>query len=1173
MPRLIACPLLTTLVLALPAAGQCDPATDFAIDLSPGWQDLDTIWALETFDPGGGQRLYAGRASGLWEYSDGRWTPVPGAPLGIVALQTWDDGGGPDLYAGTDPTIGGDHSLHRWDGATWTVLGTALGLFQRVSALGVHDFDPGVGLANHLFVGGSFSQIGGVSTTNAAYWDGTSFNAFVGPVGWARDIATSSSPDIFFIASDNGLEIYGNDTVRDDVILWGELWAVEIFDGEITAGGLNGFVSGGFTGNVNGTVYDMLQWDDGTGLKLYIAGGFSTAPGLTGLGGIVALDTAGTWHALDNGVGAGGFTNIYALAIFDESTAAGESLYMGGNFPLGSPPGRSARWGCAIPEPVVADPQWTHTNTLYLADAIGAHHSEVDDALYVGRRNSTYGPKGLYRLDLDNTLTPIWTGDDVASVEIDDAGNIYTTDDFGGQLYRVDHGQTTRSVWVAGWHSGDDDPVGMAFLDGTAAGAFGPAFMVDRGSGNADEVWNWSPLAPEGESVLHADDGTLVNALDVTTDGTRLWIVDSADANPGVIYEVGATGTLTPLATSEPIGQTSGVVHDPMFDALLVLDGQGSGGGFRVVSASIDTGQVDDVITGLTFGVSTWTGVDLTADESRLYVTDGGAGRIYEYTRDTNCPAGDVTGDYLTDVADLTAVADDWDCTGCECVGDATGDCTTGLPDLGVVMRNLDQTCPGLGASGGAPNLSTSINVYETPWPDTPPSGNAFYTVDLVTSIGANDNWTGADVIATVLGDGVFDYGLAIIVAPSLWAFFPNEEFKTWVAAPPDFSNLLDVAKYVATPTAFRCAWYPLPVDGQGDHIITRYTIELSPGESADGLRLTTKPAPIPYLQITGAQSSTRGGVFLDDVSHVIYATYDCIGDVSGDGVTNLEDYVTVLNAILFGTPDGDIDGDQDTDRSDVALLLSDLGCPNALSYGGGAVSHDVAAIDNTGIGSDIFHPEFAGGVTHFTFDLDVQVGDDAWTTGEAMLTLDPGYEVFQHSAGLDTVAAPPPGIAAIEFDTALAVPDYLPSATIIPNTISSTPQTYLGQWASATNVNDGSGTIMRFTLVVPPGSPAPQVIPQGGAGPDDTVIGALTGLSTVASTGAATYAYAYDIILPAEDTCPWDCADGDGTVGINDFLALLGQWGQVDSCDFDGSGVGVTDFLEMLGNWGPCPD
>ncbi len=55
--------------------------------------------------------------------------------------------------------------------------------------------------------------------------------------------------------------------------------------------------------------------------------------------------------------------------------------------------------------------------------------------------------------------------------------------------------------------------------------------------------------------------------------------------------------------------------------------------------------------------------------------------------------------------------------------------------------------------------------------------------------------------------------------------------------------------------------------------------------------------------------------------------------------------------------------------------------------------------------------------------------------------------------------------------------------------------------------------------------------------------------------------------------TCPWDCeASPDKNVGINDFLAVLAQWGEPGSCDFDGGGVGINDFLGLLANWGPCP-
>jgi len=50
---------------------------------------------------------------------------------------------------------------------------------------------------------------------------------------------------------------------------------------------------------------------------------------------------------------------------------------------------------------------------------------------------------------------------------------------------------------------------------------------------------------------------------------------------------------------------------------------------------------------------------------------------------------------------------------------------------------------------------------------------------------------------------------------------------------------------------------------------------------------------------------------------------------------------------------------------------------------------------------------------------------------------------------------------------------------------------------------------------------------------------------------------------------------DGDGVVGITDFLLLLGDWGPCpappDLCpaDLDGDGVvGIVDLLLLLGNW-----
>ena len=62
-------------------------------------------------------------------------------------------------------------------------------------------------------------------------------------------------------------------------------------------------------------------------------------------------------------------------------------------------------------------------------------------------------------------------------------------------------------------------------------------------------------------------------------------------------------------------------------------------------------------------------------------------------------------------------------------------------------------------------------------------------------------------------------------------------------------------------------------------------------------------------------------------------------------------------------------------------------------------------------------------------------------------------------------------------------------------------------------------------------------------------------------------------VYVHQEPVCPWDCAlEGNADVGINDFLALIAQWGEPGPCDFDGGGVDINDFLKLIAHWGPCP-
>ncbi|MHC4785247.1 MAG: FG-GAP repeat protein [Planctomycetota bacterium] len=61
---------------------------------------------------------------------------------------------------------------------------------------------------------------------------------------------------------------------------------------------------------------------------------------------------------------------------------------------------------------------------------------------------------------------------------------------------------------------------------------------------------------------------------------------------------------------------------------------------------------------------------------------------------------------------------------------------------------------------------------------------------------------------------------------------------------------------------------------------------------------------------------------------------------------------------------------------------------------------------------------------------------------------------------------------------------------------------------------------------------------------------------------------------VPDDCECLADL-DGNGAVGITDFLLMLAAWGPNPGhpADLDGDDdVGITDFLRLLAAWGPCP-
>jgi trimeric autotransporter adhesin len=153
---------------------------------------------LIVFDDGGGPALYAGGYLDITHASVKKWTGSGWTELGNImeagfpapaftspsvdALAVFDDGSGsgPALYAAgffgrADGQI--TRSIARWDGASWSPLGSGLGGTPNghwVRSLTV--FDDGSGSGPELYAAGNFTLAGGAPCTGLAKWNGTTWS-------------------------------------------------------------------------------------------------------------------------------------------------------------------------------------------------------------------------------------------------------------------------------------------------------------------------------------------------------------------------------------------------------------------------------------------------------------------------------------------------------------------------------------------------------------------------------------------------------------------------------------------------------------------------------------------------------------------------------------------------------------------------------------------------------------------------------------------------------------------------------------------------------------------------------------------------------------------------------------------------------------------------------------
>ncbi len=319
----------------------------------------------------GGQFVTAGSVTAQYiaAWSGGSWSPLErGLESPVRALTTFDDGrgGGAAIYAAVSAATaeGPANNIARWDGSSWTPLGS--GLNDWVYCLTT--FDDGSGEGPALYAAGEFTTAGGIAAKRIAKWNGTSWS----PLGsglngavFALKAVNSGEPGGPALYAGGGFLTAGG-TPANRVAKWdGQTWtalgggmanyvfALETFDDgsgsgpALFAGGIfetpqagpgsyiakwNGTawtaIAAGGVGLLNNGVLTLTAHDDGAGagIALYAGGHFTTAGGSPA--SHVARWNGSAWAPL----GAGTNMEVRALATFDDGTSDGPSLYAAGSF-------------------------------------------------------------------------------------------------------------------------------------------------------------------------------------------------------------------------------------------------------------------------------------------------------------------------------------------------------------------------------------------------------------------------------------------------------------------------------------------------------------------------------------------------------------------------------------------------------------------------------------------------------------------------------------------------------------------------------------------------------------------------------------------------------------------------------------------------------------------------
>ncbi|MCR9103144.1 MAG: HYR domain-containing protein, partial [bacterium] len=240
----------------------------------------------------------------------GTWSPLgPGLNGTVETIVVAASG---DVYVGGSFTEAGGITANRiakWDGTNWSTLGSGLGGTCNAIAIATN---------GDVYAGGFFSTAGGATVDDIAVWDGTNWSALGSGSSVFSCSALAIAPDGTLYAGGFWVNIGG---VRS--------FSIASWDGSSWSTLGSGLASS--SGSI-GSCEDIVISSDGS---LYAAGVFATAGGTPAVN--IAKWDGTSWSAL----GAGLNERVFALDLASDGT-----LYATGDFTEagGSPAGAIAKW-------------------------------------------------------------------------------------------------------------------------------------------------------------------------------------------------------------------------------------------------------------------------------------------------------------------------------------------------------------------------------------------------------------------------------------------------------------------------------------------------------------------------------------------------------------------------------------------------------------------------------------------------------------------------------------------------------------------------------------------------------------------------------------------------------------------------------------------------------------